>query len=174
MPGKSEVLQATSEAAALEINPADFRGHSRSNENRGEHGEDTGRSPAQEISDQRRAAKNFQPRQIESQPHAEPPRHKVEVLDVARERDWIPRFQGAGVNENETNDARQNGPKRRAARRRPLNTQKWRLNVRRAVHFLAWSPASHPPCKPNMFFSPASSLSRRATSCLAAQLWLLQ
>ncbi len=62
--------------------------------------------------DERESAENFQPRQIESQSHADRPRKHFVIIDVDRELKRFHRFLDTGVNEyaanNELDDAPRN------------------------------------------------------------------
>jgi len=104
MSGEAPVFAGVTEAAAGDIEAANFGHHGGDDENEGKQGQDRQSSEIKTTRDQRESAKDFQPGQIKCELHANRPWQDFVIIDVAGESDWIERFYHAGVNENAAND----------------------------------------------------------------------
>jgi len=104
MSGEAPVFAGVTEAAAGDIEAANFGHHGSDDENEGKQGQDRQSSEIKTTRDQRESAKDFQPGQIKCELHANRPWQDFVIIDVAGESDWIERFYHAGVNENAAND----------------------------------------------------------------------
>ena len=104
MSGEAPVFAGVTEAAAGDIEAANFGRDRGDDENGGKHGQDRQSSEIKTARDQRESAKDFQPGQIKCESHANRPWQDFVIIDVASESDWIKRFYHAGVNENAAND----------------------------------------------------------------------
>src|SRR5882724_4466025 len=92
------------EATAGDVEAANLRGDRGDDEDRGKRGQDRQSSEIKTARDEREAAQNFQPGEIKCEPRTDRPRENFVVVHVAREPDWIERFDHAGINENAAND----------------------------------------------------------------------
>ena len=101
---KAPVFAGVTETAARDIEAANLRGDCGDDEDRGKRGQDRQSSEIKTARDERESAQNFQPGKIKCEPHADRPRQDFVIIDVARESDWIERFDCAGINENTAND----------------------------------------------------------------------
>ncbi len=104
MSGKAPVFAGMTEAAAGDIEAANFGRDGGDDENGGKRGQDRQSSEIKTARDERQSAKDFQPGQIKCESHANRPRHDFVIIDVARESDRIERFDHAGIKENAAND----------------------------------------------------------------------
>ena len=101
---EAPVLAGVTEAAAGDIEAANFGRDGGDDENGGKRGQDRQSSEIKTARDQRESAKDFQPGQIKCESHANRPWQDFVIIDVASESDWIERFYHAGVNENAANN----------------------------------------------------------------------
>jgi len=104
MSGEAPVFAGVTEAAAGDIEAANFGRDGGDDENGGKRGQDRQSSEIKTARDQRESAKDFQPGQIKCESHANRPWQDFVIIDVASESDWIERFYHAGVNENAANN----------------------------------------------------------------------
>ena len=110
MSGEAPVLAGVTEAAAGDIEAANFGRDRGDDENGGKHGQDRQSSEIKTARDQREPAKDFQPGQIKCESHTNRPGQDFVIIDVAGESDWIERFDYTGINENAANDKFRNPP----------------------------------------------------------------
>ena len=104
MSGEAQVFARVTEAAARDVEAANFGRDGGDDENGGKRGQDRQSSEIKTACDERESAQNFQPGEIKCEPHSDSPRQNFVVVDVAGESNWVERFNHAGVNENAAND----------------------------------------------------------------------
>ena|ERR1043166_282870 len=104
MSHEAPVFTGVAEAAAGDVEAADFCSDRRDDENRDERGQDRQSPEIKAPSDQCESAKDFQPGQIEREADTDRPWKRFVIVDVVRELDGIERFDYAGVNEDSADD----------------------------------------------------------------------
>src|SRR5260370_1536838 len=107
---EAPVFAGVTETAARDVEAANLRGDRGDDEDRDDHGQDRQSTEIKTTRDERQSAKQFQPGQIKCESHANRPWQDFVIIDVARESDWIERFDHARVNENAANDKFRNPP----------------------------------------------------------------
>ena len=110
MTGEAQIFAGMTKAAAADIEAAHFCDDAGHDEDRSERRQDRQSANAKTARDQGEAAENFQPRQIEGEPHAYCPRKNLVIVDVGGELHWINHFHYAGVNENAADQKTHNSP----------------------------------------------------------------
>src|SRR5438128_121135 len=148
------VFARVPETAAGDIQAPSFRGDRRADKNQNQRGQDQQSPAIKKSEDEREAAKDFEPGQINCKAHTNEPRQGFVIVDVVRKLDRIERFDRAGVNENSADNKIDNTP--------------------RVFHLGDLSHSSQPPCRTKTSLSCASSRNRFATSRAALQLSALQ
>jgi|SRR5262249_13088632 len=104
------ILAGVPETTAGDIEAAHFRGDCRADKNQNQRGQDQQTTAVKKSEDEREAAKDFQPRQINCEPHTNEPRQGFVILDVIRELNRVEDLNYAGVNKNATDDEVDNTP----------------------------------------------------------------
>ena len=110
MSGEAPVFAGVTEAAAGDIEAANFGHHGGDDENEGKQGQDRQSSEIKTTRDQRESAKDFQPGQIKCELHANRPWQDFVIIDVAGELNWIDCFERSRVNENAGQNKIENAP----------------------------------------------------------------
>src|ERR1041384_7560222 len=99
MPREVEILAGVSEAAAAHIESARFGNDADNDEDRHQRRYDKYPTAIENARDQGKAAKNFQPWEIQRQKNAELPGQHFVVVDISRELHRLDDLDHAGVNE---------------------------------------------------------------------------
>ena len=111
MSGEAPVFAGVTEAAAGDIEAANFGHHGGDDENEGKQGQDRQSSEIKTTRDQRESANDFQPGQIKCELHANRPWQDFVIIDVAGEANRVEHFEYAGINENSADDKIDDAPK---------------------------------------------------------------
>src|SRR6266404_7432029 len=88
------------EAAAADVESADFCENGGDDEDEDKRGQDRQSTEIKAPCDQCESAENFQPGQIKREPNTDCPRQNFVVIDVVGETNRIERLNRASINEN--------------------------------------------------------------------------
>src|SRR5436309_12713941 len=107
---ETPVLADVAEAAASNVESANFCGNRRERKGHNQHHQDRQRAAIEKSKNKRERAEDFQPRKIKRQRDTDGPRQNFVIIDVAGELNRIDCFERSRVNENAGQNKIENAP----------------------------------------------------------------
>ena len=98
------IFADVTEAAAADVESADFCGNRCGHEDEDKQGQDRQSPEIKAARDQSDSAQNFEPGQIKREPNTDCPRQNFVIIDVVGEMNRIECFNRTGINENSADD----------------------------------------------------------------------
>src|SRR5436190_23527627 len=113
MTEEAEVFAGVTEAAARDVEAADFCNNACRDEDEDECGQNQQSSAMEEAQNESKATEYFQPRQIEGKTDRERPGQNLVIINVVGKANRIHGFDDAGINENAAYDKSDDSPRER-------------------------------------------------------------
>ena len=113
MTEEAEVFAGVTEATTSDVEASGLRDNARDDEDRNEHSQNQQAAAIQQAENHGQTAKNFQPRQIEGEPHANRSWQNFVIINVVSKAIRIHGFEDAGINENAADDKSDDAPRER-------------------------------------------------------------